>query len=284
MSVVPWVAAASAVLAVMLLVAFCIETGVRALARHRESATRSVHASLLDLFLFLDPQLLYLAAIVLSLAAMLSMLMATHSIVVALACGAATALLPTAVLHHLRLRRRKLLQNQFPDMLLMLAGALRAGSSLSTAMQQIGAELPVPMSQEVAIVLREQRLGVSLDSSLENFSNRIQLPSVALAVAAMRIAYDSGGGLAEALERSAFTLRNQLAIESKIRALTSQGKMQAVIVGLLPVLLLLVLLHLEPAEMSLLFLTRAGVATLLVMAVLEILGVHVIRRIVSIDV
>ena len=99
----------------------------------------------------------------------------------------------------------------------------------------------MPTSQEFAIVLREQRLGVSLDAALENLAARINLQSVALAVSAMRIAYDSGGGLAEALERSAATLRNQLAIESKIRALTSQGKLQAVIVGLLPMVLLLIL-------------------------------------------
>ena len=100
----------------------------------------------------------------------------------------------------------------------------------------------------------------------------------------MRIAYDSGGGLAEALERSAATLRNQLAIESKIRALTSQGKLQAVIVGLLPVVLLLILMRMEPAEMSQLFVTRVGIATLVLMGVFEFLGVYVIRRIVSIDV
>jgi tight adherence protein B len=284
MTVSPGLAAAMAATAVMLLVAFTIETGVRALARHRLLATERVRLSMLELFLFLDPQMLYVAAALFCLVVVTAILIATRSPAVALMSGAAAASLPVAVIYWLRRRRRRSLRSQFPDMLLMLSGALRAGSSLTTAMHQIGPELSSPVSQEIALVLREQRLGVSLDGALEGFASRVSLPSVSLAVAAMRIAHDSGGGLAEALERAAATLRSQLAIESKIRALTSQGKLQALIVGVLPILLLLILMRMEPAEMSLLFVTRMGIATLITIAVLEFLGVYVIHRIVAIDV
>lgn len=280
----PWVVTLLAAVAAALAVVIVIEQGAQRLARHREAATARARMSLLELFVFLDPQLLYVVAALFSVAVVFGVLFATRSLVIAIGCGVSAALLPAVAILVLRRRRRATLQRQFPDALLMLAGALRAGSSLSTSIQQIGAELPVPTSQEFAIVLREQRLGVSLDAALENLATRINLPSVALAVSAMRIAYDSGGGLAEALERSAATLRNQLAIESKIRALTSQGKLQAVIVGLLPVVLLLILMRMEPTEMSQLFVTRAGIATLALMGVFEFLGVYVIRRIVSIDV
>lgn len=280
----PFVLVALSAAAVMLLVSFSIEVGVKALARHREQATERVRLSMLELFLFLDPQLLWVSAAIFCVAVVLATLMATHSPVVALLSGAGAAALPAVVIRLLRRRRRRMLQEQFPDALLMLSGALRAGSSLSTAMHQIGPELPAPVSQEIGLVLREQRLGVSLDAALEGFSLRVSVPSVSLAVAAMRIAHDSGGGLAEALERAAATLRSQLAIESKIRALTSQGKLQALIVGALPVLLAVILLRMEPAEMSLLFVTRAGMAALAVIVILEALGVYVIRRIVMIDV
>ncbi len=284
MSFIPWLAtilgAAAAAMAVMIF----IEQGVQRLARHRELATERARLSLLELFVFLDPQLLYVTAAFCSLAVVFGVLYATHSLLIGLGCGLSSALLPAVIILFLRRRRRSSLQRQFPDALLMLAGALRAGCSLSTAIHQIATELPAPTSQEFAVVLREQRLGVSLDTALENLAHRIALPGVALAVSAMRIAYDSGGGLAEALERAASTLRNQLAIESKIRALTSQGKLQAVIVGLLPIVLLLILVRMEPAEMSLLFTTRAGWATLALMVIVEFLGVYVIHRIVSIDV
>ena len=95
---------------------------------------------------------------------------------------------------------------------------------------------------------------------------------------------ETGGSLAEALERAALTVRSQLAMEGKIGALTAQGKLQAVVVGLLPLALLLVLEQMEPEAMSLMWHSPAGWVTLAIIAMLEALGVMLIRRIVAIDV
>ena len=92
------------------------------------------------------------------------------------------------------------------------------------------------------------------------------------------------GFLAEALERAALTVRSQLAMEGKIGALTAQGKLQAVVVGILPLALLLVLDRMEPEAMGFLWHSPPGWATLAVIATLEVLGVLLIRRIVAIDV
>ena len=100
----------------------------------------------------------------------------------------------------------------------------------------------------------------------------------------MRIAAETGGQLAETLERASQTLRTKLAMEGKIRALTSQGKLQAIVVGALPLFLMYVLNKMEPEAMNLMFTTRMGYATLAVIALLEIFGVLIIRKIVDIDV
>ena len=134
------------------------------------------------------------------------------------------------------------------------------------------------------MVLREQRLGVALDEALENLNERVPLQSVTLTVSAMRIAAETGGQLAETLERASQTLRSKLAMEGKIRALTSQGKLQAIVVGALPLFLMYVLNKMEPEAMNLLFTTRMGYATLAVIALLEFFGVLIIRKIVDIDV
>ncbi len=133
-------------------------------------------------------------------------------------------------------------------------------------------------------MLREQRLGVSLDEALENLNRRVPLQSITLATSAMRIAAETGGQLAETLERASQTLRGKLAMEGKIRALTSQGKLQAIVVGVLPVLLLFVLNKMEPQAMNLMFTSRPGWATLAVIGLLECFGVFFIRKIVDIDV
>ena len=115
-------------------------------------------------------------------------------------------------------------------------------------------------------------------------NDRVPLQSVTLTVAAMRIAGETGGHLAETLERASQTLRNKLAMEGKIRALTSQGKLQAWVVGALPLFLMYVLDKMEPEAMHLMFTTQVGWATLVVIGLFEFFGVLIIRKIVDIDV
>ena len=133
-------------------------------------------------------------------------------------------------------------------------------------------------------MLREQRLGVTMEQSLSNLSRRVPTQSTTLVVSAMRIAIETGGGLAETLERTAATVRSRLQMEGKIGALTAQGKLQAWVVGLLPMVLMLVLDHMEPEGMALLWHSRLGWATLAVIGFLEFMGIYVIRKIVAIDI
>jgi tight adherence protein B len=100
----------------------------------------------------------------------------------------------------------------------------------------------------------------------------------------MRVSRDTGGNLAETLEQLAQTLRTKITLEGKIRALTAQGKLQGVVVGLLPVGLMFVLSKMEPEAMAPLFHSWYGWVTLAVIAVLELIGLLIIRKIVNIDV
>ncbi|MBR8657804.1 type II secretion system F family protein, partial [Achromobacter sp. Marseille-Q0513] len=140
-----------------------------------------------------------------------------------------------------------------------------------------------PLSQELGLLLREQRLGIPWDEALARLEQRVPSEATALTAAALRIATRSGGNLAEALDRIADTLRARSQLQARLRALTSQGRMQAWIVGALPVLLLAVLYQLEPAIMSLLWRTPAGWGVLALLVALEAAGVVLIRRIVRVD-
>ncbi len=260
------------------------DIGLVGAARYRATFTERTRFDLRELFLFVDPGRLFaLNLAALAIGSMATWLISDNAIAAACA-GAAIAWLPRTTLRRLRARRLLALEQQLPDALLMLAGGLRAGVSLGVAIAQLAREGRPPISQEFDLLLREQRLGLSIDESLDNLHRRVPEPSMTLAVSAMRIATDTGGGLAEALERVSTTLRAKLAMEGKIRALTSQGKLQAWVVGALPLFLLVVLTRMEPREMSLLFSSRIGWATVVVIAALECLGVWVIRKIVDIDV
>lgn len=252
--------------------------------RYRRVFTERTRFSLRELFLFVEPEKLFVLNLGLMLVSLIAVWALTSSVMLALLVAAVCGWAPRQMLRMLRQRRLDALEQQLPDALLMWCGALRSGVSLTQALAQYVAEAAPPLAQELDLVLREQRLGVSLDEALENLGQRVPLQSVTLLVSALRVATETGGALTESLERSAATLRSKLMMEGKIRALSAQGRLQAWVVGSLPLALLLALQQLEPESMQTLFTSPMGWATLLVVALLELCGVWLIRRIVAIDV
>ena len=280
------VMAASAALALAfgLLTWAVADVGLKGLSRYRQIFTERTQFSLRELFLFVEPERLYVINLALMLIVGASVWLISSSMVAGAASSVVTAFMPRIGLRWMRRRRMDALEAQLPDALMLLAGGMKAGVSLTQAIQQLVLETHAPLSQEFDLVLREQRLGVALDEALDGLRQRVPLQSIILTVSAMRIAAETGGQLAETLERASHTLRSKLAMEAKIRALTSQGKLQAIVVGALPVFLIVVLTRMEPAAMNLMFTTQMGWATLVVIVLLEFFGILIIRKIVDIDV
>ncbi|HVG04098.1 MAG TPA: type II secretion system F family protein [Burkholderiaceae bacterium] len=271
-------------LAAMLLVWSGAELGAAGLASYRRSFTERARFNLRELFLFMDPARLYALNVGVMLLVGAIVWLLTKSSLLGVGFALLAGFLPWWAFRWMRARRLLKIEDQLPDALLILAGGLKAGVSLTSAVSQLVREARPPITQEFDLMLREQRLGVALDEALENLNRRVPTQSVTLVVSAMRIASTTGGGLAETLERASQTVRSKLAMEGKIRALTAQGKLQAWIVGALPLVLMYVLARMEPEAMSLLWTTRLGYAFLIVIALLLFFGVLLIRKIVDIDV
>jgi len=203
------------------------------------------------------------------------------AVLLALALVGSAPSLAIAWLRHRRLTR---LVGQLPDAAMLIAGALRSGGSLSQAIAQAARELPSPAGRELDLVMREQRLGVSLDEAVSHLERRAPIEEVTLLAAAVRISQESGGNLAETLERLAESLRRKAAIEGKIDALTAQGRLQGWVMALLPLVVAMALFVIEPDAMRPLFATWQGWVVCAVVLVMEGLGLYFIRRIVAIDV
>jgi tight adherence protein B len=202
------------------------------------------------------------------------------TIVAALGCGA----IPSLTLGWLKRQRLNNLALQFPDFVSLLASALKAGSSLNIAIASVSTELSEPLRQEINLVIREQKLGLSIDESLAQFAQRTNLEDFTLMCAAVRISRSSGGNLAETLESLANTSRRKLALEGKIRSLTAQGKLQGWVMAALPFVLGLALFQIEPRAMRPLVTTWYGWSVVAVVVTLQLTGLHFIRRIVRIDI
>lgn len=181
-------------------------------------------------------------------------------------------------------RRQASMERDLPIALTMFASALSGGVSLSVAIQTYTTESKTALSSEFSYLLRLQRLGVEFDLALEQVAQRVNLVDFELVALAMRISKSVGGNLSETLITLSNSIQQKLIIEGKIKALTSQGVMQAWVMSLLPVLVGGMLTIIQPEQMDKLYHTLAGNAVLGVCVIMDYIGFKVIKKILTIDV
>ncbi len=270
------------VVAVLFLV---IAETLRRGVRHQRSVVEEVaQQNLVDLFIFIDPRQLLMINLLLFLLLPGLLWLITGSLVFVVLGAVVAYYFPRMLTRELRKRRQLRFIRQMPDGLLMLASSLRSGMGLGSALEILAQEQPAPFSQEIGLLIRSQRLGITFDDALKTLERRMPIEEFKLFTAALRISREVGGNLADTLESLAETLARKAEVEGKIRSLTAQGRIQAIVMTALPVLLILVLRVLEPKPMSLLFNSLVGWVVLAVIVLMEIGGFFFIRRIVSIEI
>lgn len=252
--------------------------------RYRATYEHETGTGLADFFLFLDPAQIWSANVFVALTVAGTVFIAGGDVLFSSLAGGAALWGPGWALIIARRKRLRRIDEQLPDFLLALSGALRAGSGLQAGIRLVSLHTRRPLAQELGLLQQQLRMGIGFDEALDFFHARVATESTGLLVASIKVAGQTGGSLAEILERIAFTLRTRLQLLKKVRALTSQGRLQAWIMACLPLLLIAVLHVLEKESMRLLWSTPAGWGVLATVAVLEITGVYSVKRIVNIEV
>jgi tight adherence protein B len=251
---------------------------------YRKNLTEQTRNELSDLFVFIDLTHLWPALVCVSVGVVVLLWLVTQSIFFAICVGGVSFMLPRVLLTRAVRKRQQDFDLQLPDLLLSLSGALRAGAGLSVALRHIVQEASAPLSQEFGLVLREQRMGCGFAQALANLYQRMPSESVELVTTMLTIGTRSGASLADLLDRLCVNLRARQHLERKIEVLTTQGKMQAGIMGALPVVLLVVLSQIDPLSVHLLHSSSAGQVVLATVFTLECLGIYFLRRILAIHV
>ena len=205
-------------------------------------------------------------------------------IALSLACGAAVLAAPSRVVSVLRARRRARFEGQFEGALMDMGNALRSGFSIMQAMEHVAGNSEAPLSEEFAATLHQTRVGVPFEDALRNMAERVQSEDLSLAVLAVETARRTGGNLAEVFDSISATIRARLRIKARVKTLTAQGRMQGVVLTVMPVALAFVLSALQPGMFDPFVRSAAGVAVLAAAATLLVLGAISIRKIVSIDI
>lgn len=270
--------------AVLLLVWLALFFGSRWFTRRQNASASAAQANLEAMFIFTDADKIMavnvLALILLPVVAWV----VTGRLIIVGACVVIAFVAPRYILRFIAQRRLNRFEQQLPDALLMISGALRAGASLTIALDSVASEGDAPISQEFELMLREMRLGLDMGVALERLEKRVPLQDLAMVTAGMALSREVGANLAETLESISKTIRAKLQMEGKIRSLTAQGKLQGIVMAMLPVFLIFILEVMEPEAMAPLFNAWYGWVTLGIITLAISIGYHFIRQITNIDV
>lgn len=198
--------------------------------------------------------------------------------------GSLALFAPRLVVQVLRQQRLRLFDQQLEDALVTMSNALKSGFSIAQAFESIAKEQRNPISQEFSVMLQQTRVGVRFEDALVNLEKRVCSEDLTLMIRSIEIARISGGNLTEVFEKIAETIRERIRIQLRIRTLTSQGKLQGIVVGCMPIFLGIALFVIDPRMMRLFLSSNVGMIVLGVVAVLEVAGALMIRKIIRIDI
>ncbi len=190
----------------------------------------------------------------------------------------------TAYARWLNARYVRKFNEQLTEALGTMSNALRAGFSMAQAFESVAEADIHPISDEFALLLQQMRVGMSFDDALASMEKRIASDDLALVITSIDIARRTGGNLTEIFDRIAETIRGRMRIERKVRTLTAQGRLQGLVVSLMPLALCIIMTMMKPGLMIPFLTSIAGIACLTAASVMVLAGWLIIRKIVTIKV
>jgi tight adherence protein B len=207
-----------------------------------------------------------------------------HSIPLALVGGMALAALPFGWVMFKRARRFSAFEKNLPEALDLMVSGLRAGHSLLAAMALVARECPEPIKGEFKICFEEQNYGLEMKAALENLLTRVPLQDMKITSTAILIQKESGGNLAEVLDKTSHVIRERFRLKRQIMVHTAQGRLTGLVLTCLPIVLGIGIYFVDPGMISILWHRKIGIEMMWGAAGLICLGGFVIYQIVNIDV
>lgn len=244
--------------------------------------------SLEKLFLQADcnisPGTLFGIGLLLGLAGATVSWLLTGNIFIAPAGGMLMFLVPWAWLWNKRRGRLKKFAGQLSDALELVARALRAGHSLAAGMHVVAEEMPSPIADEFNRVYEEQNLGIPVEDSLKGMCERVPNLDLRFFVTSVLVQRQTGGDLAEILDKIGYVVRERYRILGQVKALTAEGRLSGIILLALPFGLFITMLHIKPDYVEKLWTHPLGIKMSVAALIAQVLGALVIKKIVEIKV
>lgn len=206
------------------------------------------------------------------------------SLILGLILASGLALLPYVSVSIQRQLRFRKFEETLPDAIDLMSRALRAGHSVSAAIEMVSQEVANPTGAEFRKTFEQQNFGLPFREALEGLAVRIPLADLQFLVTAILVQKETGGNLAEILDKTASVIRERARLKGQLRIYTAQGRLTSWILGLLPFIMFLLITLVSPKYTHVLIEDPLGQRLVLIGLVLMGLGFYVIRRIVNIKV
>src|SRR6266702_346847 len=208
----------------------------------------------------------------------------TGAPLIGLVVGVLAASVPVAYVLRRRAQRFDQFEQGLPDALDLMVSALRAGHSLVAALRLVSQESADPIGGEFRLCFDEQNYGLELRTAMENLVTRVPLQDLRIVATAILIQKESGGNLAEVLDKAANLIRERFKLKRQVRTHTAQGRLTGWILSLLPLGLGICLYIISPETISILWTRAIGIKLLYTAAGMTIVGSLIIRKIVNMEV
>ena len=216
--------------------------------------------------------------------AVLAISVISFSILLMIVAGVVAAAMPFLHVWWTRKKRFDSFLEHLPDALDLMARALSAGHAFSESMHMVSAEMPEPIATEFRKTYEEQNLGLSLKLALENLTQRIPLLDLRMCVTAVLIQRETGGNLAEILEKVAYTIRERFRIMGDLKTLTTSSRMSAWLLCGLPIFVTMVISVMNPEYMAVLWKDQRGHYLIATALFLQATGMLIVRKILRIKI
>ena len=234
--------------------------------------------------LHITPSRLVMFSAMAGLLAALATSVLSISILLMVGAGLVAAAVPFMHVVWKRKKRFAAFLELLPDALDLMSRALSAGHAFSEAMNMVSAEMPEPIASEFRKTYDEQNLGLSLKLALENLTQRIPLLDLRMCVTAVLIQRETGGNLAEILEKVAYTIRERFRIMGDLKTLTTSSRMSAWLLCGLPIFVTLAISVMNPDYMAVLWKDQRGHYLIAIALMLQVTGMLIVRKILQIKI
>lgn len=191
---------------------------------------------------------------------------------------------PPIIIKNMIYSRQRKFAQQFTDAMMIISSSLKAGLNLSQAFEIVSEELQPPVSEEFALVVKENKMGLTLEDCLVHLKQRMPLDDLGMVVTSVSIAQDTGGDLTEIFDQLVVTITEKQKLENKVRTLTVQGRLQGVIMGVLPIGFGAFVYATNPHNFDAMFKYKIG-QILMVWAVFsELIGIFMIKKLSKVEI